>query len=65
MESARQSGTGRRNDPEEGSEEQDVNFNVTKARKKMMFYARAEIAWNTVITQSKCGSVRRGAEALC
>lgn len=35
------------NDPEEGSEEQDVNMNVTKARNKMCFA-------NTVITQSKC-----------
>lgn len=63
---ARQSGTERWNDPAEGSEGQDVNLNVTKAREKMLFYARAEIALSTVITQSKCDlhSVRGTAEAL-
>ena len=61
---ARQSGTERWNDPEEGSEGQDVHLNVTKARTKILFYAREGITWNNVITQSKCsdqGSVIGGA----
>ena len=60
-----QSGTERQSDSEEENEGQDVNLNVSKARKKMLFYARAEIALNKSVTQSKCRSLRGGMEKLC
>lgn len=61
---ARQSWSERQKDPEEENEGQDVNLNVTKARKKMLFSAKAEIALNNRVTQSKCRSLRGGTEEL-
>lgn len=49
-----QSGTETWNDPKDSVRDKMLIWMLRKQDKKMLFYAKEEIAFNTEITQSKC-----------